>query len=684
MSKKCKEGSSLNVDTNRCRKDCKENQERNPKTKRCRNICTDTQYRNDDKGRCRNVAKEKKPRKGVYVPQPLDEGDLAIYDYMPTLYNVSNIPDSMPFNSLPEVVESISSKKEKSIIYMVSIALSPMSSKNISRNSIGLSPMSNKSISKNSIGLSPMSNKSISKNSIGLSPMNVPSNNSVGVSPMSVRNNSVGVSPMSVRNNSVGVSPMSVRNNSVGVSPMSVRNNSVGVSPMSNKSISKISIGTSPINVPDYDYIGDVPFPEAISPGLPDNYLEKLQEMLAINLQDQPVSVAIVEIEQPILPILENTPEVKEKIFVVALTELDDNELDDFIYETFAFEPKLKEPMNRDDFRAGLQDNEAGVNVPITPPRQTFSELMRADDKPKSNENNRVYIDDVKRAQETLKPIPPLTAYPSRQRPIKKREGFGSYFTPLPPRTPTPKLQTPRTPLQTPSPRNPLTSRRVPLSSPRVPLSSPRVPIAQFPPPPTTAIPDYVRKPNRLSNALSTAPALLSNEPTFQLNQPQLKEPVFKKNSSEISQDAIEKAREEVRDVLEKKLLASIDGAFGEDSCEIIELPVSTRRVAVIPIDNRFGITPTIVPRKRPATALDRVVEEDTNFGRIRPATANAMERVRQKEVFDSRYGGRLSKVQRAIENIKAARGAINPNPFGVINPNPPSAPNPTTFSKRF
>ena len=532
MSKKCKEGSSLNIDTNRCRKDCKENQERNPKTKRCRNICKDTQYRNDDKGRCRNVAKEKKPRKGVYVPIPLDEGDLAIYDYMPTLYNVSNIPDSMPFNSLREVVESISSKKEKTMVYMV-------------------------------------------------------------------------------------------------------------------------SIGLSPINIPENDFIGNVPFPEAVSRSLPENYLEKLQEMLAINLQDQPVSVNIVEMEQPVLPILENTPEVKEKIFVIGITELDDNELDDFIYEGFAFQPIVKKPMSRDEFRARLQDDEAGVNLPDTPPtrpRQTLSELMRADDKPKSNENKRVYIEDVIRAQETLKPAVPS---PIKRRAVKKATAFGGSYTP----------RTPRTPI-TPSPRAP------------------------FPPPSTTAIPDYVRKPNRISNALLTATALLSKEETFVLNQPILEETVFKKKSSEISEDVIEKIRQKVRDELENKLVASVYGAFGEDSTEIIPLPVSTRRVAVIPIDNSFGITPTVVRRIRPATALNRVVEEDVNFGitpvvgRIRPATANQSQRERQINVYNNKFNGRMSKVRSEIEKIKEKRGAVNQNPFGISNIS--EASRDTVFSKRF
>lgn len=556
MSKKCKEGSSLNVDTNRCRKDCKENQERNPKTKRCRNICTDTQYRIEDKGRCRNVGKEVKAKKAKYVPQPLDEDDLAIYDYMPTLYNVSNIPDSMPFNSLPEVVESISSKKEKSMVYMVSIALSP-------------------------------------------------------------------------------------------------------------------------INIPENDFMGDVPFPEAVSRSLPENYLEKLQEMLAINLQDQPVSVAIVEMEQPVLPILENTPEVKEKIFVVAITELDDYELDNFIYEDFAFQPIVKEPMSRNDFRAGLEDDEGGVNLPDTPPtrpRQTLSELMRADDKPKSNENKRVYIEDVKRAQETLKPVKPAVSPPARKRPVKKVEAFGSSYTPLPPRNPTARLLTPRTPRQTPSPRVPMTP-------------SPR---AQFPPPPTTAIPDYVRKPNRISNALLTATALLSTEATFVLNQPILEETVFKKKSKEISDDVIEKTRQEVRDKLENKLVASVYGAFGEDTVEIIPLPVSTRavRAVPIPIDNSFGITPTVVRRIRPATALNRVVEEDSNFGitpvvgRIRPATANPSQRERQINVFNNKFNGRMSKVKSEIEKIREARGVVNNNPFGITNMS--EASRDTVFSKRF
>ena len=57
MVKICKEGSSLNVDTNRCRKDCNITQERNPVNKRCRKICTDTQERNVDTGRCRKIGK---------------------------------------------------------------------------------------------------------------------------------------------------------------------------------------------------------------------------------------------------------------------------------------------------------------------------------------------------------------------------------------------------------------------------------------------------------------------------------------------------------------------------------------------------------------------------------------------------------------------------------------------------
>jgi len=57
MVKICKEGSSLNVDTNRCRKNCNDTQEINPVNKKCRKKCNDTQERNVDTGRCRKIGK---------------------------------------------------------------------------------------------------------------------------------------------------------------------------------------------------------------------------------------------------------------------------------------------------------------------------------------------------------------------------------------------------------------------------------------------------------------------------------------------------------------------------------------------------------------------------------------------------------------------------------------------------
>jgi len=526
MSKKCKEGSSLNVDTNRCRKDCNITQERNPKTKRCRKICKDTQFRNDDKGRCRNVAKEKAPVV-AYVPEPLNEDDLAIYDNRPMYNDVSNITDSMPFNSLREVVNDIAPPNVERMVFMISVALSPMSIPG--NNSVGVSPMS------------------VRNNSVGVSPMSV-RNNSVGVSPMSVRNNSVGVSPMSVRNNSVGVSPMSVRNNSVGVSPMNIPGIDVGASPMS---IGNNSIALSPINIP-----------------------EIIQDIF----REMPVEVAIVRMEQPIQPLMENSPPIiQEAVFVVSVASsnsYDDLELFLLTQSPEAFEEQLR------------NYEEVGEVLPPTPRnRPTLEEVMRNDDRPVSN--GRVFIDDVRRAQRLLTPTPP----PVRRRvqaPSRGQFG-GSYIArqtnnvivPVPPQTPN----------------------------------------------------SNVRPMRRQSNAIRVASAMFTETPSFELNQPVseavYERPPLREKSISSSMERIappqfdllhsddgglSSARNIVQSALAGRIRTALSNNFGEDGIEIVELPVSTHRIAVIPpVDNSFGV---IVPRIRPLSApVIRAVPEDVNFG---------------------------------------------------------------------
>ena len=525
MIKKCKEGSSLNVDTNRCRKNCKENQERNPKTKRCRNICKDTQFRNDDKGRCRNVAK---PKKGVYVPEPLDEDDLAIYDNRPMYNDVSNITDSMPFNSLREVVNDIAPPNVERMVFMISVALSPMS---------------------------------------------IPGNNSVGVSPMSVRNNSVGVSPMSVRNNSVGVSPMSVRNNSVGVSPMNIPGIDVGASPMS---IGNNSIALSPINIP-----------------------EIIQDIF----REMPVEVAIVRMEQPIQPLMENSPPIiQEAVFVVSVASSNSyDELEQFLLtqNPEAFEEQLR---NYED---------VGEVLPPTPRNRnrnqpTLEEVMRNDDRPVSN--GRVFIDDLRRAERLLTPTPPTR----RRVQAPSRVAFGGSYVARP------------------------TDNVVVPVPPQAPNSN-------------------IRPMRRQSNAIRVASAMFTETPSFELNQP-VSEAVYERPGISSTMERIAPpqfdllhsyerppSRQNVSSTMERiappqfDLLYSDDGRlssarnivqnalagsirtalannFDEDGIEIVELPVSTRRIAVIqPVDNSFGV---IVPRIRPISApVIRTVPEDVNFG---------------------------------------------------------------------
>ena len=591
MSKKCKEGSSLNVDTNRCRKDCNITQERNPKTKRCRKICKDTQFRNDDKGRCRNVAKEKAPVV-AYVPEPLNEDDLAIYDNRPMYNNVSNISESMPFNSLREVVNDIAPPNVERMVFMISVALSPMS---------------------------------------------IPGNNSVGVSPMSVRNNSVGVSPMSVRNNSVGVSPMNIPGNSVGVSPMSVRNNSVGVSPMN---IPGIDVGASPMSIGNNSI--------ALSP-------IDIPELIQDIFRDFPVEVAIVRMEQPIQPLMENSPPIiQEAVFVVSVASSNSyDELEQFLLtqNPEAFEEQLR---NYED---------VGEVLPPTPRNRnrnqpTLEEVMRNDDRPVSN--GRVFIDDVRRAERLLTPTPP----PTRRRvQAPSRVAFGGSYVarqvdnvvvPVPPQTPN----------------------------------------------------SNIRPMRRQSNAIRVASAMFTETPSFQLNQP-VSEAVYERPAISSTMERIAPpqfdllhsyerppSREKVSSTMERiappdfNLLHSNDGGlssarnivqsalagsirtalannFDEDGIEIIELPVSRRRIAVIPpVDNSFGV---IVPRIRPISApVIRTVPEDVLFGVSIPVPVVTGMRQPLRAVREDVNFGTVGApvVQRLRQPLRAVR---EDDSFGII-----------------
>jgi hypothetical protein len=477
-----------------------------------------------------------------------------------------------------------------------SVGVSPMSIRN---NSVGVSPMS---IRNNSVGVSPMS---IRNNSVGVSPMSV-RNNSVGVSPMSIRNNSVGVSPMSVRNNSVGVSPMSIRNNSVGASPMSVRNNSVGVSPMS---VRNNSVGISPMNIPGID-VGASPMSIgnnsiALSP-------IDIPELIQDIFREMPVEVAIVRIEQPIQPLMENSPPIiQEAIFVVSVASSNSyDELEQFLLTQSpeAFEEQLR------------KYEDTGEVLPPTPRnRPTLEEVMRNDDKPVSN--GRVFIDDVRRAERLLTPTPP---------PVRRR-------------------------VQAPS--------RVAFGGSYVvrPTNNVVVPV-----PPQTPNSNYVRPMRRQSNAIRVASAMFTETPSFELNQP-VSEAVYERpglsstmeriappqfdllysddgrlsSARNIVQNALEgsirtatmeriappqfdllyrddgrlsSARNIVQNALAGSIRTALSNNFGEEGIEIIELPVSTRRIAVIPpVDNSFGV---IVPRIRPLSApVIRTVPEDVNFG---------------------------------------------------------------------
>ena len=117
MVKICKEGSSLNVDTNRCRKNCDITQEINPVNKKCRKKCNDTQVRDSDTGRCRKVPKVKvakvpKVPKVVKVPKvpkvkvprvpKVAKVPVAVAE-VPTIDNADNSKVSVRINSPPVV-----------------------------------------------------------------------------------------------------------------------------------------------------------------------------------------------------------------------------------------------------------------------------------------------------------------------------------------------------------------------------------------------------------------------------------------------------------------------------------------------------------------------------------------------------------------------------------------------------
>ena len=69
-TKICKEGSTLNTETNRCNKNCTEIQEKNPATGRCRKLCTDIQIRNPETGRCKKIKVPKVPTPKVVPTVP--------------------------------------------------------------------------------------------------------------------------------------------------------------------------------------------------------------------------------------------------------------------------------------------------------------------------------------------------------------------------------------------------------------------------------------------------------------------------------------------------------------------------------------------------------------------------------------------------------------------------------------
>ena len=96
-TKICKEGSTLNTETNRCNKNCTEIQEKNPATGRCRKLCTDIQIRNPETGRCKKIKEPKAPKiLKPTVPTPKVVPTVPTSKVVPTVKKVPSSKNETP------------------------------------------------------------------------------------------------------------------------------------------------------------------------------------------------------------------------------------------------------------------------------------------------------------------------------------------------------------------------------------------------------------------------------------------------------------------------------------------------------------------------------------------------------------------------------------------------------------